>query len=172
MEKRRPASDRVRSRRNSNLMSLASKVEGLSWSARPGLIWSWPPSFHRDGPHGPVVISLASQVEGSSRGATWPDLKLAAFFPLGPRWQVWLEHCANYYMPPTTTYVYTGMHVGKYVSYLPKVGGFLRVLWFPPPIKLTCHDMTLDVESGVKHQLIQSNLSIGPSAVNVIRAVC
>ena len=49
-------------------------------------------------------------------------------------------------MPPTTTYMY--------VSYLPKVGGFLRVLRFPPPIKLTRHDMTLDVESGVKHQWI------------------
>ena len=86
---------------------------------------------------GPVVMSLASQVEGSSHGATWPELKLAAFFPSGPRWQMWLEHRANYYMPPTTTYLYTCMHVGKYVSDLLKVGGFLKVLRFPPPIKLT-----------------------------------
>ena len=46
------------------------------------------------GRHGPVVISLASQ--GSSRGATLPYLKLAAFFPSGPRWQMWLKHRANY----------------------------------------------------------------------------
>ena len=102
-------------------------------------------------------ISLASQVEGSSRGATWPDLKLAAFFPSGPRWQMWLKHRANYYMPPTTTYMFTCMHDGKYVSYLPKVGGFPRVLRFPPPIKLTRHHMTLDVESGVKHQSINQS---------------
>ena len=31
---------------------------------------------------------------------------------------------------------------------------FLRVLRFPPPIKLTHHDRTLHVESGVKHQSI------------------
>ena len=101
-------------------------------------------------------MELASQVEGprfeSRRDLT--DLKLAAFFPSGPRWQMWLKHRANYYMPPTTTYMFTCMHVGKYVSYLPKVGGFLRVLRFPPPIKLTRHDMTLDFESGVKHQSI------------------
>jgi len=28
-------------------------------------------------------------------------------------------------------------HVIKFVSDLQQVGGFLRVLWFPPPIKLT-----------------------------------
>ena len=83
-------------------------------------------------------MSLASQVEGSSCGATWPDLKLAAFFPSGPRWQMWLEHCAYYYMPPTTTYVC--IHICmlvKYVSYLPKVGSFLRFPRFPSSIKLT-----------------------------------
>ena len=64
-------------------------------------------------------------------------LKLATFFPSGPRWQKWLEHRANYYMPPITTYMFTCMHVGKKFSYLPKVGGFLRALRFPPPIKLT-----------------------------------
>ena len=72
---------------------------------------------------------------------------------------MWLKHRTNYYMPPTTTYMFTCMHVGKYVSYLPKVGGFLRVLRFPPPIKLTRHDMTLDVESGVKHQSINKSIT-------------
>ena len=52
-----------------------------------------------------VVMSLVSQVEGSSCGATLPELKLAAFFPSGPWWQMWLEHHANYYMPPATTYM-------------------------------------------------------------------
>jgi hypothetical protein len=28
-------------------------------------------------------------------------------------------------------------YVIKFVSYLRQVGGFLLVLWFPPPIKLT-----------------------------------
>ena len=28
-------------------------------------------------------------------------------------------------------------YVMRFVSYLPKVGGFLRVLQFPPPVKLT-----------------------------------
>ena len=65
--------------------------------------------------------SLKGKVQGSSPGPTWPDLKLATFFPLGPRWQMRLEHCATYYMLPTTAYMYTCLHVGKYVSYLPKV---------------------------------------------------
>ena len=82
---------------------------------------------------GSVVMSLASEVEGSSCGATSPDLKLAAFFPSGPRWQMWLEHRANYYMPQTTTHMFKCMHVGKYVSYLPKVGGFLP----GPPVSST-----------------------------------
>jgi len=34
--------------------------------------------------------------------------------------------------------VYSIQHyVMKFVSYLWQVGGFLRALWFPPPIKLT-----------------------------------
>ena len=33
-------------------------------------------------------------------------------------------------------------YVIKFVSDLRQVGGFLRVLWFPPPIKLTPHDKT------------------------------
>jgi len=32
-------------------------------------------------------------------------------------------------------------YVIKFISDLQQVGGFLRVLWFPPPIKLT-HDIT------------------------------
>ncbi len=36
---------------------------------------------------------------------------------------------------------YVQHYVMKFVSDLRQVGGFLRVLWFPPPIKLT--DMTL-----------------------------
>ena len=67
-------------------------------------------------------MSLASQVEGLRfNGTTWPDLKLAAFFRSGPRWQVLLEHHANYNMPPTSAYMYACLHVGKYVSYLPHV---------------------------------------------------
>ena len=42
------------------------------------------------------------------------------------------------------------------VSSFAKVGGFPRVLRFPPPVKSDRHDMTLDVESGVKPQSIQS----------------
>jgi hypothetical protein len=30
----------------------------------------------------------------------------------------------------------------KFVSDLQQVGGFLRILWFPPPIKTDCHDIT------------------------------
>ena len=82
---------------------------------------------------GPVLMSLAAQVKGSSCG----DLKVAAFFPSGPWWQMWLKHRANYFMPPATTYMFTCMHVWKYVSYLPKVDGFLRALRFPQPKKLT-----------------------------------
>ena len=42
------------------------------------------------------------------------------------------------------------IHVGEYVSYLPKVG-------VSSANKTDRHDVTLDVESGVKHQLIQFN---------------
>jgi hypothetical protein len=50
--------------------------------------------------------------------------------------------------------VYLKQHyVIKFVSGLRQVGGFLRVLWFPPPINLTAmHDITETiVESGVNH---------------------
>ena len=33
-------------------------------------------------------------------------------------------------------------YVIRFVSDVAEVGGFLRVLWFPPPITLTCHDIT------------------------------
>jgi len=34
--------------------------------------------------------------------------------------------------------VYSIQHyVKKFVTHLPQVDGFLRTLWFPPPIKLT-----------------------------------
>ena len=36
----------------------------------------------------------------------------------------------------------TKLYVIKFVSDLRQVGGFLRVLWFPPPMKLTHHDKT------------------------------
>jgi len=42
-------------------------------------------------------------------------------------------------------------YVTKFVSDLGQVGGFLQVLRFPPPIKLT-------VESGVKHHNLNPNL--------------
>jgi hypothetical protein len=38
----------------------------------------------------------------------------------------------------------------KSVSDLRQIGGFLRVIWFPPPIKVTA---TI-VESGVKHHTL------------------
>jgi len=43
-----------------------------------------------------------------------------------------------------------GIHfVIKFLSDLLQVGGFLWVLWFPPPIKTYCHDIT--EKSGVNH---------------------
>ena len=45
-------------------------------------------------------------------------------------------------MPPTTTYMYVCWEVRQLLA---------EGRRFPPPIKLTRHDMTLDVESGVKH---------------------
>ena len=112
-----------------------------------GLEWN---GVSRHVRHGPVVISPASQVECSRCATTWPDLKLAAFFPSGPRWQIWLKHRANYYMPPTTTYMFT--YACWEVRQLLAEGR--RFPPGPPPIKLTRHDMTFDVESGVKHQSI------------------
>ena len=44
---------------------------------------------------------------------------------------------------PTDVEVYLIQHyVIKFVSDLRQVGGFLRVLWFPPPNKTDCHDIT------------------------------
>ena len=42
-------------------------------------------------------------------------------------------------------------YVIKFVSDLRQVVGFLRVLWFPPPIKLTPRYNWNIVESGIKH---------------------
>ena len=45
-------------------------------------------------------------------------------------------------------------YVIKFVSDLRQVGGFLRVLWFPPPMKLTATIYLCNwniVESGIKH---------------------
>ena len=41
-------------------------------------------------------------------------------------------------------------YVTKFVSGLRQVDGFLRVLWFPPPIKQPQYELNI-VESGVKH---------------------
>ena len=41
-------------------------------------------------------------------------------------------------------------YVIKFVRDLRQVGGFLRVLWFPPPIKLTSTKWNI-VESDVNH---------------------
>ena len=48
------------------------------------------------------------------------------------RWLKWYEHHAHIYEPPTAP-----LYVGKYVGYLPKVGGFLRAHRFPLPVKRT-----------------------------------
>ena len=54
---------------------------------------------------------------------------------------------------PCSGEVYSIQHyVIKFVSDLLQVGGFLRVLWFPPPIKLTATIYDRDiVEGGIKH---------------------
>ena len=44
-------------------------------------------------------------------------------------------------------------YVNKFVSDLRQVGGFFRVLRFPPPIELTATIKLQIVESGVKHHL-------------------
>ena len=55
--------------------------------------------------------------------------------------------CTSYFcLIPTIQH-----YVIKFVSYLLQVSGFLRVLWFPPPIKrLPWYNWNI-VESGVKH---------------------
>jgi hypothetical protein len=50
-------------------------------------------------------------------------------------------HCSN----PANGQVYSIQHsVIKSVSDLRKVGGFIQVFWFPPPIKLTATILALD----------------------------
>ena len=48
-------------------------------------------------------------------------------------------------------------YVIKFVSDLRQVGDFLRVLWFPPPMKLTAK-LYLNIESGVKHHQTNKHL--------------
>ena len=47
-------------------------------------------------------------------------------------------------------------YVIKFVSDLRQVGGFLQILQFPPPIKLTARYSWNIIESGIKHH--QANL--------------
>jgi hypothetical protein len=49
------------------------------------------------------------------------------------------------------TDLYVQHYVIKFVSDLRKVGGFLRILQFPPPIKLTPRNNWHIVQSGVKY---------------------
>jgi hypothetical protein len=53
-------------------------------------------------------------------------------------------------------------YVIKFVSDLRQIGGFLRVIWFPPPIKLIWppHYNWNFVESGAKHYKPTTNQSI------------
>ena len=51
-------------------------------------------------------------------------------------------------------------YVIKFVSDLRQVSGFLRVLWFPPPIKLTAMIYLYIVESAVKHHKTKPNFEI------------
>ena len=87
---------------------------------------------------GPVVMSLTSQVQGSSRSATWPDLKLDAFFPSGSRWQMWLEYHANFTcLQPLHTCIHVCMLGRMSVIYTCRRSTFFfREPRFPPPIKL------------------------------------
>ena len=102
---------------------------------------------------GPVVMSLASQVEGprfESQARPGPIWSWAAFFPSGPRWQMWLEHRASYYMPSNHY-----MHVNMYACWEVRqsLAEGWQFLWGTPvssPNKNDRHDMTYDVESGVK----------------------
>ena len=82
------------------------------------------------------------------------DFKLVAFFPLGPRWQVWLEHVNKRHMSPSTVYMFVCLEVCKLLAAGRR---------FPPgtPIfsasKIDRIDMTSYVGSCVKPQYIQSN---------------
>ena len=54
-------------------------------------------------------------------------------------------------MSITTDVVNSNLDVIKFVSDVRQVGGFLRVLRFPAPIKLPRYNWNI-IESGVKHQ--------------------
>ena len=69
-------------------------------------------------------------------------------------WSCEFEPCSWWGVLNTTIYVI------KFVSDLRQVGGFLRVLWFPPPIKLTATIYKCNwniVGSGVKHPKPKTN---------------
>jgi hypothetical protein len=67
---------------------------------------------------------------------------------------------------PVNGGVYSIQHYAiKFVSDLRQVGGFLCVLRFPPPTKLTRHDIPDIVESGVKHHTITTTTVIINSKV-------
>jgi hypothetical protein len=69
-------------------------------------------------------------------------------------------------MSITTDVVNSNLDVIKFVSDVRQVGGFLRVLRFPAPIKLPRYNWNI-IESGVKHQnQPTNNLTTLPSSVN------
>ena len=110
-------------------------ISGQNDQCKVNAIWSKRNSkIYWGGRLGPVVMSCLSSGRFESRR----DLahSEAGRLSNGASVGYVLEHCANYYMPPTTTYMFSFMHVGKYISYLP-VGVFLRALRFPRAIKLT-----------------------------------
>jgi len=68
-------------------------------------------------------------------------------------------------MSITTDVVNSNLDVIKFVSDVRQVGGFLRVLRFPAPIKLPRYNWNI-IESGVKHQnQPNNNLTTLPSSV-------
>jgi hypothetical protein len=68
-------------------------------------------------------------------------------------------------MSITTDVVNSNLDVIKFVSDVRQVGGFLRVLRFPAPIKLPRYNWNI-IESGVKHQnQPTNNLTMLPSSV-------
>jgi hypothetical protein len=67
--------------------------------------------------------------------------------------------------------VYSIQHyVIKFVSGLRQVGGFLRVIWFPPPINLTAmHDITETIYGGTARRiasLLQGSARRGVMGIN------
>ena len=87
---------------------------------------------------------------------TWMNMIFYYISFKGPSWLwsyvSWIyNYLCNYCLSPLTVVssnpihseVYSMQQYGiKFVSNLRQVGGFLWVVWFPPPIKLDCHDIT------------------------------